>query len=52
MDALNPVYVKQCDAFLQSMGLTADDFFQILDAAHETMRRDAEQERNHVAFTQ
>ena len=49
MDALNPVYVKQCEAYLQSMGLTEEDFFQILDTAHEIMRKDAEEERNQVA---
>ena len=48
LDALNHTYVKECKAFLQTMGLTEQDFGDILDLAHETMRNDAEQERNQI----
>jgi len=42
---LNKTFVKQCNAFLNSMGMTEDDFRELLKKTHEIMREDAERER-------
>mmetsp|Transcript_35253 Transcript_35253/g.77209 ORF Transcript_35253/g.77209 Transcript_35253/m.77209 type:complete len:343 (+) Transcript_35253:102-1130(+) len=49
MGAVNSEFVRQCDAFLESMSLTEQDFRSILEEAHKIMREDAEKERNMVA---
>lgn len=41
---LNKVFVKQCNAFLQSMGLSEGDFRDLLKRTHAIMREDAERE--------
>lgn len=46
MGQLNQDYIDQCNAFLQSMGLTEDDYKKILSKSHDIMREDAENERN------
>ena len=43
---LNQSFVRQCDAFLDSMGLEEGDFRKLLKQAHQLMREDAEKERN------
>ena len=43
---LDKSFVKQCDAFLESMGLDENDFRTLLKKAHEMMREEAEKERN------
>ena len=49
LDALNPSFKEQVDAFLQTMGMDEDTFRQVLGEAHAIMRRDAERERGAVA---
>ena len=46
---LNQVFVKQCNAFLDSMGLDEQGFRQLLKDTHGIMRKDAERERGLVA---
>lgn len=46
---LNQDFVRQCDAFLMSMGMTEDDFRVLLKKTHEIMREDAQRERGLVA---
>lgn len=46
---LNQDFVRQCDAFLMSMGLTEDDFRDLLKRTHEIMREDAQRERGLIA---
>jgi hypothetical protein len=46
---LNQDFVRQCDAFLMSMGLTEDDFRDLLKRTHAIMREDAQRERGLVA---
>ena len=50
LGALNQQYVKQCDAFLASMGLTEAEYRQLLQLCHEKMRDDAERERNQLGL--
>lgn len=45
---LDKNFVKQCDAFLDSMGLDESDFRNLLKDAHSLMRDDAEKERNAI----
>lgn len=42
---LNQEFVKQCDAFLESMNMTEDEFKKLLKKTHDIMRKDAERER-------
>eukprot|EP00551_Chaetoceros_affinis_P003416 CAMPEP_0203646578 /NCGR_PEP_ID=MMETSP0088-20131115/13210_1 /ASSEMBLY_ACC=CAM_ASM_001087 /TAXON_ID=426623 /ORGANISM="Chaetoceros affinis, Strain CCMP159" /LENGTH=320 /DNA_ID=CAMNT_0050503829 /DNA_START=36 /DNA_END=998 /DNA_ORIENTATION=- len=46
---LNGEFVKQCNAFLDSMGLDETGFRQLLRDTHDIMRKDAERERGLVA---
>ena len=46
---LNQDFVKQCNAFLESMGLTEGDFKDLLKKTHANMREDAERERGLIA---
>jgi Domain of unknown function (DUF1825) len=46
MNAIDPVYKKQCDAFLQSMNMTEQSYRELLKKCHDIMRREAEEERN------
>lgn len=46
MGLLNPQYKEESEAYLEAMGLGAGEFRKILKECHETMRRDAEAERN------
>lgn len=46
---LNQDFVKQCNAFLQSMNLTEDGFKDLLKSTHQIMREDAERERGTIA---
>ena len=46
---LNQVFVKQCNGFLDSMGLDENGFRQLLKDTHDIMRKDAERERGLVA---
>jgi Domain of unknown function (DUF1825) len=46
MNAIDPVYKKQCDAFLQSMNMTEESYRELLQKCHDLMRREAEEERN------
>jgi len=41
---LNQVFVKQCNAFLEGMGLNEGDFRDLLKKTHQIMREDAERE--------
>lgn len=50
MGVLNPVFSRQCEAFLTSMNLNAGDFRMLLRMAHELMRHDAERERDNFRF--
>ena len=50
MGVLNPVFSRQCEAFLMSMNLSAGDFRMLLKMAHDLMRNDAEGERNNFRF--
>jgi len=43
---LNQDFVKQCNAFLNGMGLDEQQFRNLLQATHKLMRDDAEKERN------
>ena len=43
---LNQEFVKQCNAFLNGMGLDEQQFRELLQATHKLMRDDAERERN------
>ena len=43
---LNTDFVKQCNAFLESMGLDEEEFKRLLKETHEIMRKDAEEERS------
>lgn len=45
---LNQKFVKQCNAFLDSMGMTEGQFRELLKVTHDTMRKDAERERGLV----
>ena len=45
MGALNPAFKEQVDGFLQSMGMDAPTFREMLREAHAMMRREAEAER-------
>jgi hypothetical protein len=42
---LNQKFVKQCNAFLDSMGMTEGEFRELLKVTHDIMRKDAERER-------
>eukprot|EP00557_Chaetoceros_sp_GSL56_P014029 CAMPEP_0176478752 /NCGR_PEP_ID=MMETSP0200_2-20121128/1358_1 /TAXON_ID=947934 /ORGANISM="Chaetoceros sp., Strain GSL56" /LENGTH=260 /DNA_ID=CAMNT_0017874719 /DNA_START=1220 /DNA_END=2002 /DNA_ORIENTATION=- len=42
---LNQKFVKQCNAFLDSMGMTEEEFRELLKVTHDIMRKDAERER-------
>mmetsp|Transcript_22453 Transcript_22453/g.40504 ORF Transcript_22453/g.40504 Transcript_22453/m.40504 type:complete len:336 (-) Transcript_22453:425-1432(-) len=46
MGALNQDFIRQCNAFLDSMGLNESDFRKLLKKTHAIMREDAEKERN------
>ena len=46
---LNQDFVRQCDAFLMSMGLDEDGFRDLLKRTHAIMREDAERERGLIA---
>lgn len=46
---LNQQFVKQCNAFLDSMGMTEEEFRDLLKKTHDIMRKDAERERGLVA---
>ncbi|CAB9528764.1 Domain of unknown function (DUF1825) [Seminavis robusta] len=46
MGALNDTYIQQCNGFLQSMGMTEQDYRTLLRKSHEIMRQDAEAERS------
>lgn len=46
MNAIDPVYKKQCDAFLQSMNMTEESYRELLKKCHDLMRKEAEDERN------
>ena len=48
MGALNPSFVRQCEAFLMSMNLNVGEYRTLLRKAHELMRHDAEEERNNL----
>ena len=48
MGMLDQQYVKECNAFLQSMNLDEASFRSLLKRAHELMREDAENERNRM----
>ena len=50
LGALNQQYVRQCDAFLASLGLNETEFRQLLKQCHEKMREDADRERNQLGF--
>jgi len=43
---LNQDFVKQCNAFLNGMGLDEQQFRDLLKATHKLMRKDAERERD------
>ena len=45
MGSLNQQFVKECNAFLESMGLDEGEFRVLLSEAHRLMREDAEAER-------
>lgn len=45
MGALNQKYVKQCEAFLQSMGMNEDEYRKLLEESHTMMRQEAEAQR-------
>ena len=45
MGSLNKQFVKECNAFLDSMGLNEEEFRDLLSKAHAVMRQDAEEER-------
>lgn len=49
MGMVNTAFVKQCDAFLDSMGLDEVEFRNLLKKAHQMMREDAEKERNFIS---
>lgn len=42
LGALDQTYVRQCNAYLASMGLTEADYRQLLKRCHQKMREDAE----------
>lgn len=46
MGQLNKAYVEQCDAFLNSMGMTEEQYKELLQECHDLMRQDAENERS------
>ena len=50
MGALNQDYVKQCNAFLDSMSLNEEDYRKLLKKSHQIMRADAEAERNRMGL--
>merc|ERR1711862_357214 len=45
MGSLNEQFVKECNLFLESMGLNEEEFRVLLSKAHALMRDDAERER-------
>lgn len=47
---LNSDFSRQCEAFLMSMNLNAEECRMLLKRAHESMRCDAEEERNNLSF--
>jgi len=48
MGALNKEYVRQCEEFLSSMGLSEQEFRELLKRSHDLMREEAELQRNLV----
>mmetsp|Transcript_13012 Transcript_13012/g.23557 ORF Transcript_13012/g.23557 Transcript_13012/m.23557 type:complete len:345 (+) Transcript_13012:40-1074(+) len=46
MGKLDKEFVRQCDAFLASMGMNEEQYQELLKKAHQIMRDDAERERN------
>jgi hypothetical protein len=42
MGSLNKTFIKQCDQFLNTMGMNESDFKILLKRAHDIMRQDAE----------
>jgi hypothetical protein len=46
MGALNRDYVRQCSAFLASMGMTEPEYRQLLEQCHDMMREEANAERS------
>jgi len=46
MGALDKKYVQQCNQFLASMGLSEENYRQLLKKCHKMMRDEAEAERN------
>jgi inorganic triphosphatase YgiF len=45
MGKLDKEFVRQCDAFLASMGMNEEQYQELLKKAHQIMRDDAERER-------
>lgn len=50
MGELNGEFLRQCNAFLDSMNLNEGEYRLLLKKAHEIMRHDAEVERNNFSF--
>lgn len=50
MGELNPVFTRQCTAFLDSMNLNEGEYRELLKKSHDLMREDAEEERNNFSF--
>jgi hypothetical protein len=45
MGKLDTLFVRQCDAFLASMGMNEEQYQKLLKKAHQITRDDAERER-------
>jgi len=48
MGAQNPEFVRQCQQFLDHLGLTEEQYWDLLRQAHDLLRHEAEQERNRM----
>lgn len=48
MGAQNPEFVRQCRRFLDGLGLTEEQYWDLLRQTHDAMRQEAERERNRI----